>query len=75
MQVKILYFAGLREALGCAGETVELPVGVGNVGGLRAFLSARGDSWQTPLSRGNLRFAVNQRMAGPESAIGPGDEV
>ncbi|MBL8436934.1 MAG: molybdopterin converting factor subunit 1 [Zoogloeaceae bacterium] len=75
MQVKILYFASLREALGCAGETVELPPGVGDVGGLRKFLQARGEAWQAPLGRGNLRFAVNQRMAGLEAPIGAGDEV
>ena len=31
MSVKILYFAGLKEALGLPGETVELPAGVSTV--------------------------------------------
>ena len=28
MSVKVLYFAGLKEALGKSGETLELPAGV-----------------------------------------------
>ena len=28
MSVKVLYFAGLKEALGLPGESIELPTGV-----------------------------------------------
>ena len=73
MSVKILYFAGLKEALGLPGETVELPAGVATVGGLRDWLVAQGrDKLATAK---NLRCAVNQEMAGPEVAIKDGDEV
>jgi molybdopterin synthase sulfur carrier subunit len=40
-QLKILYFASLREALGCGSEEVELPAGVADIAGLMAFLAAR----------------------------------
>jgi len=39
VSVKILYFASLKEALGMAGESVELPAGVATVGALRDWLS------------------------------------
>lgn len=73
--VKILYFASLREAVGCAGETVDLPEGVGTVSALRDYLAARGAPWQALGTHRNLRYAVNQRVAGPEARLGAGDEV
>ena len=42
-KVKILYFASLREAVGCAGEELELPAGVATLGALRCHLAARGE--------------------------------
>jgi molybdopterin synthase sulfur carrier subunit len=35
MTVKVLFFAGLREALGAVAETLDLPDGVATVGDLR----------------------------------------
>lgn len=75
MSIKILYFASLREALGRAEETLELPPTVTTVGALRNHLVARGEAWVALDSHRNLRSAVNQQVAGPEAAIGPGDEV
>ena len=43
MSVKILFFAGLREALGTGTEALALPAGVATVGGLRDLLVARGE--------------------------------
>jgi sulfur-carrier protein len=75
MSVKILYFASLREALGCAGETLELPSSVATVAALRSYLVARGEAWAALEARRNLRCAVNQRVAGPDAPVAPGDEV
>ena len=75
MSVKILYFASLRETLGCAQESVELPPGVATVGALRSHLAARGEAWAALDTHRNLRFAVNQRVAGPDAAVAEGDEV
>ncbi|MCM8596431.1 molybdopterin converting factor subunit 1 [Accumulibacter sp.] len=72
---KILYFASLREALGRASEQIELPPGVGDVTGLIAFLAARGGPWEQLATLGNLRCAVNQEMAKPDSPVTGGDEV
>ena len=76
MKVKVLFFAGLREQLGTAGEEVELPGGVSTVAGLRAHLRARGGNFEKMFSEKALvRAAVNQDMVQPTSAIKAGDEV
>lgn len=73
MSVRVLYFAGLREAFGCAGESIDLPTGVSTVATLRDLLVAQGRDKLA--SARNLRCAVNQDMAAPEMAIKDGDEV
>ena len=45
VSVNILYFAGLREALGQSSEQLSLPAQVGSVGQLHAHLAARGGVW------------------------------
>lgn len=74
-KVKVLYFAGLREAVGQSGEELELPAGVATVGALRAHLAGRGEGWQALAAGRNVRAALNQRMAGAETAVAAGDEV
>lgn len=75
MSVKILFFAGLREALGVGSETFPLPDGIGTVGALRDTLAARGASWSALVTTKNLRVAVNQQMVGLEASVKAGDEV
>jgi molybdopterin synthase sulfur carrier subunit len=73
MSIRVLYFAGLREAFGCAGESIDLPADVSTVAALRDLLVGQGrDKLATAK---NLRCAVNQEMAGPDEAIKDGDEV
>lgn len=75
MNVKILYFASLREAVGTAAEEFVLPVGGVTVGALRSELAARGEGWRALAAGRNVRAAVNQRMAGPDVELRAGDEV
>lgn len=75
MDVKVLFFAGLREALGVGSESLALPAGIGTVGALRDHLAARGELWSTLATTKNLRAAVNQQMVGPEALLKAGDEV
>ena len=74
-KVKILYFASLREAVGCAGEELELPAGIATLGALRSHLAARGESWQALAAGRNVRAALNQKMAAADAALDGGDEV
>jgi molybdopterin synthase sulfur carrier subunit len=75
MTVKVLFFAGLREALGTGAESLALPPGVATAGALRDHLAARGGAWSALTSTKNLRVAVNQQMLGLDAALKAGDEV
>ena len=76
MKVKLLFFAGLREQLGSAGEEIELPAGVTTLAGIREHLQARGGNYEKVFSGKVLvRMAVNQEMAQPAAPVRPGDEV
>jgi molybdopterin synthase sulfur carrier subunit len=72
--IRILYFASLRERLGCAGETLtETPATVAE---LRAVLAARGDPWNEVFVQGQrVLAAVNQEMAVDSQPLQAGDEV
>jgi molybdopterin synthase sulfur carrier subunit len=76
MRVTLLYFAGLREAVGTGRETCELPSGIDTVARLRAWLRERGGAWSLALGEGrNVRAAVDQVMVGPEAPIADGVEI
>ncbi len=72
MALNILYFAGLREAIGSGGESVELPPGAATLADLRTALGQRHPAL---LAAKNLRAAVNQKMVGMEAPVADGDEV
>lgn len=73
--IRLLYFAGLRERLGSAGETLELPPGA-RVQDIIELLMARDERWCAAL-QGNSRIlaAVNQEMARPDQPLRDGDEL
>ena len=73
--VKVLYFARLREELGCAAEEVALPPAVGDVRALTMQLAARGGAWGALATGFNLRVAVNQQVADASTPVKSGDEV
>ncbi len=74
--ITLLYFARLREALSTGHEQLVLPAGVSTLGALRAHLEQRGDAWAKEMAAGrNLRAAVNQSVATPDTPIKDGDEV
>ena len=75
MNIKVLYFAALREALGTSGETVALPEGCTTLAGVRALIASRGGDWEKLERMKNLRAAINQRMAEPSATVADGDEV
>ncbi|MSQ18918.1 MAG: molybdopterin converting factor subunit 1 [Betaproteobacteria bacterium] len=74
--VRVLYFARLRELLGRASESIELPPEVSTVGALRTYLMSRGGVWSDAFAEGRaVRIAVNQEMVQPATPIGSDDEV
>ena len=76
MVVRLLYFAWLRERLGCAEEEVALPPGIGTVGDLLGWLRERGGAYAAVLTEtARIRSAVNQDFASDATPIRAGDEV
>ncbi len=74
--VKLRFFAGVREQLGCADETVTLPSGVKTVGQVRAWLISRGGVWADTFALDrNLRMASQLTLCEPEDEIDEGHEV
>ncbi|MBA4752668.1 MAG: molybdopterin converting factor subunit 1 [Sphingopyxis sp.] len=55
MLLEIAYFAWVRERMGVADETVDLPANIADVGALLAWLAARD-------ARGQIAFAEPQRI-------------
>ncbi len=76
MQVRILYFAGLREQLDKADETVTLPPDVKTAGELRHWLVGRGGPYAAALGTGKaVRMSVAQAMADAGTPLADGAEV
>jgi molybdopterin synthase sulfur carrier subunit len=75
MTLKILYFAGLREAVGTGAESLALPAGVSTATGLRDYLAQLDSAHGALLTTKNLRVAVNQKMVGMDAPIVDGNEV
>jgi molybdopterin synthase sulfur carrier subunit len=74
--VRVLYFAWLRERVGAGEEFVELAPGVDTVGALITWLRARSPGHDAAFAAmRTVRCAVNQDFAGPEAAVRGGDEV
>jgi molybdopterin synthase sulfur carrier subunit len=76
MPVKLLYFAWVREKIGKAEETVELPPGVATVADLVAWLKDRGPEYAEAFARpGVVRAAVDRMHAQPAAAIAGAREI
>jgi molybdopterin synthase sulfur carrier subunit len=76
VKLKLLYFARLREAFGCAEEEVIVPAGIGDVAALLEWLRARGGNFAVELAPGRaFRVAVDQQMAGPQTRLHGDAEV
>jgi molybdopterin synthase sulfur carrier subunit len=74
--VTILYFAALRELLGCTRENVALPAPGATVSALLDHLRDRDPRWSEAFAPGRrFRVAVNQDIADLSTPLKPGDEV
>ena len=74
--VTLLYFASLRESVGCSREQVPMPRATTTVSSLVDELRARGERWSQAFAPGKQwRVAVNQQMADLATPLKAGDEV
>jgi molybdopterin synthase sulfur carrier subunit len=76
MELRLLYFARLREAIGHAQETVTAPGSVTNLGQLRAWLIGRGEPWSGAFARVQpVRIALDQVLGNDETPLRNGAEI
>ena len=76
MKLSVLYFARLRDAIGCSGEDIEVPGDVTTVGELRAWLAQRGAPWSGAFAEVRpVRVAMDQVMALDATRLRDGAEV
>jgi len=74
--VRLLYFAWVRQKVGCGEETIALPAGVKTVGDLADYLRTRGAGYADAFSdMARLRAAVNQDHASLDATLNANDEV
>lgn len=74
--IDILYFAWVREAVGCGSERVDPPAGITTAAALVDWLAARGEPWASALAdRARLRIAIDQQFAEPAATIAGAREI
>jgi sulfur-carrier protein len=76
MNIKVLYFARIKEAVNYSAEELDLPADVSTVTALKNFLSLRGETWAN-LFNGKqvVRAAINHNLVDDLAVINAGDEV
>lgn len=76
MKLRVLYFAALRERVGRAEETVDVPEHVRLVGELQRWLAARGEPWAAAFAETRrVRAAIDQAMANDAAELHEDAEV
>lgn len=74
--MQLIYFASIRERLGCDQEQLGLPANVATVADLIEWLaSERGGVWAEVLLGPRLLCAVNQEMCTLQQVLQDSDEV
>lgn len=72
----INYFASLRETLGFASEDLQLPAGIGDVGGLITHLiSGRSADWRVLQDQAQVLVAVDQTIVDRSHVLQGHEEV
>ncbi len=71
MTVRVLYFAGVRDVVGCAEETIDLPAHVMTVGDFSRFVAERHAALRERMT--TVRVARNERFAEDAERVEDGD--
>jgi sulfur-carrier protein len=75
-QMKLLYFAWVRERVGCGAEDVELPGEVATVSDVVGWLKSRGPGFAEAFARPELvRAAVDKVHVKPAASIAGAREI
>lgn len=74
--LRVLFFARVREQLGCAALELKWPESGMDLDGLQEQLCReRGERWQEVLLQDNMVRAVNQTVVTGNRALCDGDEI
>ena len=74
--LKVLFFARVKEELGCSGLDIPWRQSVASLDALQAQLCRDGGRrWEEVLGQSNIIRAVNQVVVSEDIALGDGDEV
>lgn len=75
-RVRLLYFAWVREKVGCAAEDVELPGSVATVADLVGWLKQRGPQYGEAFARPQVvRAALDKVHVKPSATLGAAREI
>lgn len=76
MNIKVLYFARIKESVNYSTEDITLPEKIATVTALKGFLAERGEVWADLFSgKQTIRAAINHELVDNMAAISEGDEV
>ena len=76
MNIKVLYFARIKEAVNYSTEDIDLPARISTVMALKNYLALRGDIWANLFDgKQVVRAAINHTLVDDLSTINAGDEV
>jgi len=76
MALNIAYFAWVRERMGIADETIDVPAGIADVGALVAWLAARDAQGKIAFAEPHrIRAAIDGVMMGPDAPLSGAKEV
>ncbi|TCQ28721.1 molybdopterin converting factor subunit 1 [Rhizobium sp. PP-CC-3G-465] len=75
-EVRLVYFAWVRERIGVGDEIVSLPDTVVTAGDLIAFLKTRGEDYEAALEHENvIRVAIDQENVEHDEPLGSVREI
>jgi molybdopterin synthase sulfur carrier subunit len=72
--IRIVFFAGLREALGKSQIEISIDTSM-SLAELRSAIIKQYPEWEKELIQKNILMSVNQQFASLESVVKTGDEV
>ena len=76
MRLDLSYFAWVRERMGVAAETVELPPAIADVAGLLGWLAARDERGAAAFAEPHrTRAAIDGVMMGPDAPLARARDV
>ena len=76
MNIKVLYFARIKESVNYSTEDIVLPSDVSTITSLKNFLAQRGDVWADLFNgKQTIRAAINHELVDNMAVINHGDEV